>query len=393
MKRVLIIDDEVVTQSERILEGFQNTDTEVVLCATKNEGMKWIKSQALFDCIVLDWFLEDPESSILSKQILNELKGNYYAPVMIYSQHAEDFKSEMENGTIIYPKNLIRECQKDNFGEINTKIEEWLNAEYTAKLSSIYLKEVYEKIHRTFWSLNEIKDGNIAAVYKNIISENGNIDWASDFIINLLLQSVTTDKSFRDKVQPLIAQVQAAQLQTNSDEKRKVINKILYYKSTPEFLSNGDIIKINMGQQSCYGFIATPDCDLSQNYTRYIEFIELVKFKSIPLQNKDSSIELNANQSHFFLPAVQEGADLIDLVAVFKANHFITAKDNRSDKYPGVANRIKYSDAFVYKNADCSMTYICSFVNPYKSELLQKRISHNSRVGIPSVYEYLLGSV
>ena len=392
MKRVLIIDDEVENQSEAILEGFAGSQTEVILCSTKDEGMKWIKSKALFDCIVLDWFLEEPDSSILSKQILAELNGKYYAPVMIYSQHADDFKNELEQGTISYPKNLIREFQKDNFSEINSKIEEWLTSEYTAKLSNIYLKEVYDKIHKTFWSLNEIKDGNIAAVYKSIISENGNIDWSNDFIINILLQSVTTDKFFRDNVQPLIAQVQAAQLQTTSDDKRKVINKILYYKSSPEFLSNGDIVKINSGEQSCYGFIATPDCDLSQGNTRYIEFIELVKFQSIPLGNSNSTISEGKSGNHFFLPAIQEGNELIDLVAVFKANHFITAKDNRSDKYPGVANRIKYADTFIYKNTDCAMTYICSLVNPYKSELLQKRISHNSRVGIPSVYEYLKGN-
>jgi CheY-like chemotaxis protein len=389
MKRVLIIDDEVATQSENILEGFHGSDTEVILCATKDEGMRWIKSQALFDCIVLDWFLEDPESSILSKQILNELKNNYYAPVMIYSHHAEEFRSEMEQGIISYPKNLIREFQKNNFTEINARIEEWLDAEYTAKLSSIYLKEVCEKIHKIFWGLNEIKDGNIAAVYKNIISENGNIDWASDFIINLLLQSITTDKAFRDKIQPLISQVQTEQLQTTLDDKRKVINKILYYKSTPEFLSNGDIIKINMDNQSCYGFIVAPDCDLAQKNTRYVEFIELLKFASVPLGNSNNTISEGKSGNHYYLPAVQEGNSLIDLVAIFKANHFVTAKDNRGDKYPCVANRIKYTDTFFYKNHDCTMTYLCSLVNPYKSELLQKRISHNSRIGIPSIYEYL----
>jgi CheY-like chemotaxis protein len=392
MKRVLIIDDEVENQSEAILNGFAGSQTEVILCATKDEGLKWIKSKALFDCIVLDWFLEEHDSSILSKQILAELNGKYYAPVMIYSHHADDFRQELESGNISYPKNLIREFQKDNFSEINSKIDEWLNSEYTARLSNIYLNEVYDKIHKTFWSLNEIKGGNIAAIYKSIIFENGNIDWSNDFIINILLQSVTTDKFFRDSVKPLIDQVQAVQLQTTPDDKRKVINKILYYKASPEFLSNGDIVKINSGEQSCYGFIATPDCDLSQGNTRYIEFIKLVKFQSVQLGNTNNNISEGKSSNHFFLPAIQEGKELIDLVAVFKANHFITAKNNSSDKYPGVANRVKYADTFIYNNTDCALTYICSLVNPYKSELLQKRISHNSRVGIPSVYEYLKGN-
>ena len=127
MNRVLIIDDEVIAESDLILEGFKQTSVEVILCSTKDEGLKWIHSKALFDCIVLDWFLEDPESSILSKQILKEIQSNYYTPVMIYSQHADDFKHEQELGNVTYPSNLIHVVQKNDFTEINKRIEEWLS--------------------------------------------------------------------------------------------------------------------------------------------------------------------------------------------------------------------------------------------------------------------------
>lgn len=388
MKRVLIIDDDCFKEEESIRAGFADTGIEVFLCDNKDDGLKYITGKTLFDCIVLDWFLEEEDSS-LSQLVLKKLEGNYYSPVLIYSAHSENFCQVKGSGAITFPDNLIREVAKGNFSDIKTQVENWLNTNTTAKLSSIYLKEVYEKIHRTFWSLNDIEHGNIAAVYKDIISENGNIDWANDFIINLLMQSITADKSFRDTVQSLIEQVQTENLQTSVAEKRKIINKILYYKSTPEFLTNGDIVKINMDEHNCYGFVTTPDCDLSQNNTRYIEFIELVQYASVPLGNSNNTISDGKSGNHFFLPAVQEGDSLIDLVAVFKANHFVTAKDNRGNKYPGVATRVKYADIFVYKNADCTMTYICSLVNPYKSELLQRRISHDSRVGIPNVYEYL----
>ena len=391
MKRVLIIDDDCFDEEESVRAGFEGTDIEPFLCDNKDDAIKHIRSKALFDCIVLDWFL-DGENSALSQLILKELEGNYYSPVLIYSAHSEDFKAVKNSGAITYPDNLIHEVAKDNFTDIRTKVEAWINSNTTAKLSNIYIEKVYEHIHKTFWKLNDIPDGNIAAIYKDIISDNGNIDWSNDFIINLLLQSITTDKDFRDKIQPVITQIQTLQFHTTPDDKRKVINKILYYHSTSEFISNGDIFKINMNEQCCYGFITTPDCDLSQKNTCYIEFIELVRFQSVRLSNSDNTISEGKSNNHFYLPAVQDGAELIDLVAVFKAGQFVTAKDNRDDKYPKVAGRIRYADTFAYNNADCSVTYICSLVNPYKSELMQKKNSHDSRVGIPGIFDYLKGN-
>src|ERR1700734_1755395 len=75
MKRILIIDDDCVQEEESIREGFAGTNIEVIHYPTKYKSSRWIKIRALFDCIVLDWYLEVPESPILSKQILLELKG------------------------------------------------------------------------------------------------------------------------------------------------------------------------------------------------------------------------------------------------------------------------------------------------------------------------------
>lgn len=80
-----------------------------------------------------------------------------------------------------------------------------------------------------------------------------------------------------------------------------------------------------------------------------------------------------------------------DIIVAFRATHFLVTRNNRSKKYPGVQSRIRYSDAFSFNNLNCDITYICSLLNPYKSEILHKKSTHDSRVGIPSVYEYLKG--
>lgn len=390
MKRVIIIDDQAETQRESILEGFEGSDVELVLCPTKDEGMKWLESKALFDCIVLDWFLEEPESSILSRQILSSLNNKYFAPVLIYTAHAADFRHAKQNGEVSYPENLIREVDKNDFSEIKNAVEGWLNENYTAKLSRIYMEKVYDSVHKTFCDLIKLPHGNIASVYKSIIYEGGSIDWGSDFIINLLLQEVISDNNFRSEITTLITELQNAAPATTTEERKRIIGKLLYHKANSGYIANADIIRINIGEQFEYGIITTPDCDLAQKNTKFVEFIELIPFGSRELLNKNESISTNGNANHFYLPTVHlHGEEFIDLVAVFKSKKLLVSLNNDGSRYPGVLNRVKYDGTFQLSTANCTVEYLCSLVNPYKSEFTQKRNSHDSRVGIPGIYQYL----
>jgi CheY-like chemotaxis protein len=387
MKRVLIIDDDCLNEQESIQEAFAGTGIETFLCPTREEGMKLINSKALFDCIVLDWYL-DNESSNLSQLILKELEKVYYTPVLIYSNHATNFREEKDAGIVTYPENLICEVDKSDFKDISTKVTEWLNANTTAKLSSIYLAKVYEKIHQAFWDLNEIPHGNIASVYKHISSENGNIDWANDFIVNLLLQNLVSDEDFRTQISELIEQIQNPE--TNPEEKKKILNKILYFKSNSPYISNGDIFRIEIGETISYGIVTSPDCDLFQNKTKYVDFVELREIRD-DLGNGSlrGQIEKNKSESHFlFLSLELENNTFTDLAAILKSKNRIVCCNKDAEKYPCVTNRIKYADSLQIDNTDCTLTYICSLLNPYKSEFAQRKSSHDSRVGIPPVYEY-----
>jgi CheY-like chemotaxis protein len=389
LKRILIIDDECEKPQykDAIQEEFENSGIEVHFCSTKDEGLAIIKSKPLFDCIVLDWYLEE-ENSTLSRLILSELQSNYFAPVLIYSNHAEIFRSEKDSGVFSYPSNLIQEVDKNDFSDIKVKAEGWISNNYTAQLANVYLAKVYESVHKTFLDLIEIPDGNIASVYKNVISENGNIDWANDFIVNLISQRLISDSEFIDNISTLINSID-------------VVNKLLYLKTSTKYLSNGDIVKITSKKDAeiyGYGIVTNPDCDLSQKNTRYIELIRLVVLGSISLSNSNTSIKENKTQNHFFLPNVQTGVNaeelgiFHDLVGVFKSKFIIYCSQyNQNDRYPTLNQRARYSSEFYYHGEKSTVEYICSLVNPYKSEFFQKKNTHDSRVGIPNIYEYLRG--
>lgn len=389
MKRVLIIDDDCFKEQETIRESFSSTDTLLVLCDTKDKGVELIRAKALFDCIVLDWFLEGDDSS-LSRLILKELEDQYYTPILIYSAQTTKYLEERASGLITYPENLIKEIQKNNFGEIKTKVEEWLTQNYTARLSNLYLEKVYEHIHKTFWDLNAIPEGNIAAVYKKIINDKGHIDWSNDFIINLLLKKLISDENFRSSLDLLINSISGLE-GISAESKKIILNKILYNHSNPKYISNCDVIKITSGEYVHYGIIVTPDCDLSGCKTKYLEYIELRVFAD-DLGNADvrRDIKSNNSENHFyFVSLLKEASVFIDMVAVFKSKRILISINNDSDKHPAIKNRAEYNSGFQLENTSCQVAYVCSLVNPYKSEFLHKKHSHDSRVGIPEIFKYL----
>jgi hypothetical protein len=265
-----------------------------------------------------------------------------------------------------------------------------LQTNTTARLSNIYIQKVYDKIHKTFWSLNEIPQGNIASVYKYIIAENGSIDWENDFIINLLLQNLTSDDDFRNNISAMVVQLQSENPVTTPEQKQKILSKILYSKTNSLFIRNCDIIKIQNGNTFSYGIITTPDCDLTQGKSKYIEFVELKSFSdTLGNSSERGYIKSNTSESHFLFLSLELSPNVFtDLVGVLKSKNIIVCQGNDADKYPSVINRIKYSDSLQIDKSTCLVTYICSLVNPYKAEFIQRKSTHDSRIGIPSVYKY-----
>jgi hypothetical protein len=402
LKRILIIDDDCETPEykEKIQTEFQDSDIEFHLCSTKDEGLELIKTKMLFDCIVLDWYLEE-ENSSLSRLILSELKDNYFAPVLIYSNHAANFRSEQEEGTFEYPKNLIKEVDKDNFSDIKAKTEEWINSNYTAQLANIYLSKIYDGIHKTFIDLIEIPTGDIGSVLKKVVKVGDTIDWSNDFILGRLTQKLINDDEFREKLSLVVNQIPDNPA-TTSLEKKKIAQKILYFNNKSSYISNGDLIKISIqgvNPSNFYGIVINPECDLVQGNSRYIEVVKLKDINSLGLNTSEiGGVKSNKNESHFFFPSLysnkqeNEVEEFIDLVAVFKSKHIIlSSKTDGVTKYPKVTSRLKFTDSLTFENNNCTIEYVSSLVNPYKSEFFTKKNSHDSRVGIPNIYEYLKG--
>lgn len=397
LNRILVVDDDE-TLREGIVESFKEENVEVIFCLTKDEAITKIDSRQYFDLIILDWFLENPEESILSQRVLSHLYDRHFIPVFIWSEYIDDFNSVRDSGKIKYPANLIVGISKDEITVTGLKdrIRQLLEQSLTAQVSRVYRESITHNLEKTFFELAEIPDEDLASILKILIGSEENIDWSNDFILNLIHRRLLADIGFIEKLKTL---VMAATNITGTEElakRRKIVNKVLYFQGTPNIIRCGDIVGLKAGDNVLkYGIIVTPDCDIEQKKTRYLEIIELKKINdaelSLTTDQKKVIMQYNPREPFYYFPSVLIDGDLDnDFVAILKAKIIVEALyEGNETKYPGVPQKLNYSGRYLFKDKEVQLTHICSKSNPYKSDFFQKLYANNSRVGTPDI-KYLL---
>lgn len=394
IKRILFIDDECETFREGLSVSF-GKDIEIVYCPSKDSALKEIDSKKHFDLIILDWFLEEPDNSNLSQLVLQHLYNRFFIPVFIWSHHIEDFNKE--SGSISYPKMLIISISKSEITAelIKGKIEEWLGKSLTAQISMVYRNCIRDNLEKTFFELADISDVDISTILKILVGSEENIDWSNDFILNLIHRRLLADNSFIEKLRALITSIATDSGSADLTKRRKILNKALYYHSSPGTLRCGDIVKIQKdGDILKYGVIVSPDCDIEKKNSRYIEIVELRNIDDEELKlttgQKDNISRYN-NDSFYYFPAVCVDGNLYnDFVAILKSKIIVEGIHLvNTGKYPSVPEKLTYSDSYLHNSKEVKLVHICSKSNPYKSDFLHKLHAHNSRVGTPDIKDIL----
>jgi CheY-like chemotaxis protein len=394
MKRILIIEDNEETLNNLKTE-FENSGIETICCSDFDSSEKALNDNVPFDAVILDWYFVLENSSELSKKILGKLKLKYFIPVFIYTGHSEDAENKNESD-LGYPKNMINIYDKTiTCAELKQKIDEKLESNLAYIISIKYRENIYSNLEKIFFELNDTGSSSLGKVLKTIYGNGDNIDWNNDIIITLLHRSLVSDDEFTNNIKEIL---KTAENNNNSDSdfNRKLINKVVYHHGKSDYIRNGDIVKIYNSDNSIidYGIVITPDCDIENNKTRFLELIELKKLddiNSMLQENKRLNIKSCFNHGSFFsFPAIKIKDVLVDFVAVLKSRFIIKETEiGENTAYPESSKRLLYSQKFLLNENEVTLELICSKVNPYKAEFLQKLHTHNSRVGIPDIKELL----
>ncbi len=393
MGRILIIEDNQETL-ESLKSEFENAGYETICCHDNGSVQKALENNIPFDVVILDWYFVLPESSELSKTILRKLKNNYFVPVFVYTGHLQDFNDQTEED-LGYPKNMITGFDKTiGEAELNNQLKNLIETNLAYKLALTYRVSLNSHLERLFFELNDFQSSDLAKILKTIYGYGENIDWNNDIIITLLHRSLVSDDTFTKEVSEILKKVSDTTT-SNKEINRKIISRILYHYGKSNYIRNGDIVSIKNsdGNIISYGILVTPDCDLEQKKTQYIDLIEITKLDDprLALTNgqKENIMKYN-HDSFFLLPAIKVNGGLNDFVAILKSHFIIQEKEiTTGTKFPSASKRHLYSHTYTLNGQDIKLEYICSKVNPYKSEFLHKLHTHNSRVGIPDIKDLL----
>lgn len=400
LQRVLLIDDDFFQFQERLTKDFKQNDIDILFCGTKEDAIELIDLGIQFDLIILDWFLEEDDNT-LSRLILNQLKKVCFLPVFIWSDYITDFQESQTRGEIAYPDELIQGISKKDVSvsSIQEKASQLFQNSLAAQISGIYRRQIRQGLEKIFFDLIRLPNQDIASILKLLVGEEENIDWSNDFILNLLHRELIRDTGFSEKLQGLLHNAHGVTGADSSEEKRRqILHNVLYYRSDAKVIRNGDIVWFQVGEHiTKYGIVITPACDLEQGQTKYLELIELRQFDDQELAiNADirKRIKNFSEPSWYLFPALFTETRLIDFVATFKAKiileqHLSQEYPVEMKKYPKTPRRMEYADSFLGQQQEITLTFLCSFADPYKSDFLQKLHAHDSRVGVPDIKNLL----
>jgi CheY-like chemotaxis protein len=398
LNRILVVDDDE-SFKEDLVRSFEEEIVDVVFCLTKDEAIKNIDSRQHFDLLILDWFLEEPDSSMLSQLVLDHLYNKRFVPVFIWSKHIEDFNSEMSNGTIKYPNILIDGISKDDVtvDKLELRIRQLMETSLTAQISRVYRESIADNLEKIFFDLAEIQNEDLASLLKILIGGEENIDWSNDFILNLIHRRLLDDVQFVDKLKNLLSAAGGRSIDEEEQiiKRRKIINKFLYFHAAPCFFRCGDIVGIKVGNEMLkYGIVVTPDCDIAQRNTKFLELIEIRNIEDCKLGLTPDQKRDVMNYKHislYYFPCLIIEEHDADFVAIFKSKFIAEGLFERNEeKYPKVPQKLSYSAKFLVNGQEAILIHVCSMSNPYKSDFLQKLYANNSRVGTPDIKNLLL---
>lgn len=392
MKRILIIDDTEETLNDLKVE-FENSGYETICCVDYESAKMTLENNIPFDAVVLDWFFVLQESSEYSKEILRKIKEKCFVPVFVYTGHLTDFNEQTEEN-LGYPKNMLIGVDKAiGESELNKNLNNLAENNLTYKLAITYREKLKSHLEKVFFELNDSESSTLGKILKIVYGDGDNIDWNNDIIITLLHRSLISDDSFTSAIAQLLRTTN--ENNNDSDFNKKLINKIMYHHGKSDFIRNGDIVIIKSTDNIVkgYGIIVTPDCDLENTNCRQIEVVEIRAMDDYEMGLNNESKKQIKDYKHlslFYLPSIIVDNELKDFVVVFKHKHLLHEKDIADDtKFPKASKRLLYSQQFILNASDVNIKFLCSLVNPYKAEFLQKLHTNNSRVGIPDIKNLL----
>ena len=350
------------------------------LFPTRNDFRAGIARGDLFDLVVLDWFFEDPNTSIQAQLVLvSDLPSYRYVPVVVYTEEPDAAKAEIEglarpaNRTLCFAKG---EVTPEALAE---RVSKWYEASFNARLSAAWRKARASAFEHGLYELDALESVDFQRTLQHllVIESEGvfDVDHALEFLERFIARKVVADAGLRETVKSELEKEQLPVPQNKQEKKEArrrepaLVNAHSYFEPRDKVARTGDVVEVVHPKGSLIAVVLTPACDLENTKCAELRLVEALEL--------DREAE---RESEWQMPPYQKAQNgpFVTPVLTFHRTFFVTDVSRKE------GSLITYADKFTDRfGTDISLRCLCRLDDPYRSDLLQKYSSHASRVGTP----------
>jgi len=380
LETVLFIDDRIESFG-KVVEDFTHAGTAVVTIEELAELDEFLPKGQPFDGVILDWFFGNPDNADLAKLCLTKIKERRFVPVYIWTENKGHFEETFDEGD--FPRSCITCRGKDEVSPENVRatFEEWYLASVPARLATAWRSAGAASLEGVLYALAGLSRQDALSALRVIVkgedAEEVDVEHTVTMLERLFHRQLVKQSPFREALLELLKEKPAGEGGTAG----AIWNLHMYYDPQDQLVRNGDIVRWKQAGEGLVGLVVTPWCDLAQPKTEFLRIIRL----------RESTKTEGRPDDRVPLPYVSIDGKLVDKEARFHevatlCNLSVAEEIKQKEKVKQRRIVMRYSHEYLLSNGEKgTLERLSRLDDPYRSDLIQKFVSHGSRIGTPDV--------
>lgn len=381
MLRVIGVVDDDARLVEELVDELKRNGLEGRGFQSKEEFIRSLEFGDEFDALILDWYLEDPESSTIAKLLLNDLRSRFFVPVLVYTDQKDVAEGEIPGLPAPFNRCGIIDKEAVDVAKMPDELKKWYEGSFGARICSIWRSSRKRAFESSIYELDQLEGEDFYRTLQHILlMDSGpapDINHTLEFLERYVGRKTLSDPELHQKLREELYEMARRGIAKKGDREVALIHAHRYSVLTDKSARTGDIVLVSRGveQEPLVAIVLTPACDLEKS-----------DCFDLRLAKAETAISNSLSISECRLNAVRlrEAGGFEDFVVNFHRTFFVRDASLGKNKEERKGRVITYDHEFVdVFGGKVTLVPICRLDDPYRSDLLQKFASHASRVGIP----------
>lgn len=256
-----------------------------------------IQDRPEINVIVLDWYLNE-EDSMESKLLLDHVKDNLFAPVLIYTKQSIEEPNSYVKERGLGKTVRVFDKSKVDCDSVFNEMRRWIDENPELKIFLKWSFQVEKTLNAAVWRVHDLELGGLKAVLELAAhEEDASHTPAEHDLVGLLLKVLSRrlshNKDFFASIREDFEELMGSGGHVEADvDTIRMFHEFERYIRPPvsEPIWTGDILKNGQGE---YSIVVTPVCDLCQPGN----IGSVLLLKAMPLKEFRKARGLGSSQS------------------------------------------------------------------------------------------------